>query len=202
MAIMTFNTGKVGPRHRGFYSSTEQYVFLDTVIGADESLYINISNMPTPIGIGPENASYWMLYMPNVSTSVGTIIENLGNRTTDLEHRTNDLENDVALISTPPTVLSLVPYLVNAVPQMAERNFFYKTITGITFCHFNLNATDLANQAVLFTMPAGYRPYEFHYLRNATQPNTIGMNPNGNVYFSGAAPAAGTSGSFVYYAFR
>lgn len=70
MAVKTFNTGRVGTKHRGQWGGSTQYNFMDTAFYNDGALYINIYTGITPIGTPPTNTIYWMTYVPSPNIQI------------------------------------------------------------------------------------------------------------------------------------
>lgn len=140
MATLTFGMGRVGPLHKGAWSSTVQYAELDTVYYTDGTLYINAYNGLTPIGTLPTNTTYWMVYIPGVSTVAPVFL--------DLVQYMNT---------------------TNVTPQIAARNFLSKNSSGLVVVHFNITLLVLTGGTVIATLPVGYRPYNFIYNNTQTQ---------------------------------
>lgn len=59
-----FNLGIIGTVHRGGWSATETYNFLNTVYSTDGTLYLCINADGAPAGALLSNTVYWKVYIP------------------------------------------------------------------------------------------------------------------------------------------
>lgn len=150
MAVKTFNTGRVGNKHRGTWSNLEQYIFMDTVISSDGSVYLNTSTTGTPIGTPPENNGYWMLYVPNAAYSIGSELEALNGRVASLENNINSLV-------TPPNIIEFP--ISPTITYTGNRGWYCKDGTGMVTVGIRFDSiTMLSIVSQVATLPEGYRP--------------------------------------------
>lgn len=147
-----FNTGRVGPIHRGFWDNTEQYRHMDTVVYIDGGLYINKSLNLTPIGTLPTDTDYWLVYLPRTPASLGEDIAALGVRATALESRSSALESRATALET--KVQSTVLTIPVGITYTLSGCHYFVDAQGIVTLNIRFGTIVFATGSVYFDSPS------------------------------------------------
>lgn len=190
----TFNTGEVGTVHRGEWSATVAYKFLNTVYSTDGTLYLNTFTGATPVGTSLTDTNYWKIYLPGADLdSLNADITSVGDRVTALE-------------TVPSSIIQPTPDA--GIVYTGSEFGYQKGSNGLVVV--NLRFTSLTTTSTvtnLLTLPAGYRPARtiFSIWASGNTPvagQIWSVTTAGLVRFN--TPTIGTystpSGQIIYYA--